>query len=42
MRFDETAIPGLSPDVHYVSVKGKTPEALAELILKKLGRLKAV
>ena len=39
-RFDDTVIPGLSPDVHYVSLEHKTPTELAELILRKLGRLR--
>jgi AbiJ N-terminal domain 3/TIR domain len=39
-RFDDTIIPGLNPDVHYISLKDKTPIKLAELILRKLGRLK--
>ncbi len=40
VRFDDTAIPGLNPDVHYISVQQKTPIQLAELILRKLGRVK--
>lgn len=39
-RFDDTVIPGLSPDVHYVSLEHKTPTELADLILRKLGRLR--
>ncbi|MGJ5813683.1 TIR domain-containing protein [Paludibaculum fermentans] len=41
-RFDDTAIPGLSPDVHYISLESKTPSELADLILRKLGRLKTL
>jgi len=39
-RFDSTEIPGLNPAVHYVNLQNKTPEQLADLILRKLGRLK--
>jgi hypothetical protein len=39
-RFDDTVIPGLSPDVHYVNLEHKTPSELADLILRKLGRLR--
>jgi hypothetical protein len=39
-RFDDTVIPGLSPDVHYISLEHKTPTELADLILRKLGRLR--
>jgi hypothetical protein len=39
-RFDDTVIPGLNSDVHYVSLQNKPPVQLAELILQKLGRLR--
>lgn len=37
-RFDETEIPGLVKTIHYVDLRRKTPEQLADLILEKLGR----
>lgn len=37
-RFDDTELPGLRPTVGYVDLRSKTPEDLARLILKKLGR----
>lgn len=37
-RFDDTEIPGLYKTVGYVDLRKKTPEQLAALILKKLGR----
>lgn len=38
VRFDETEIPGVLPTVGYIDLRGTAPEALAELILQKLGR----
>jgi len=37
-RFDDTPIPGLRRTVKFVDLRTKTPEELAALILKKLGR----
>jgi hypothetical protein len=37
-RFDDTEIPGLRKTVKYVDLRTKTPEELATLTLKKLGR----
>ncbi len=37
-RFDDTVIPGLNPDVHYLNLQQKTPTELAELVFRKLGR----
>jgi hypothetical protein len=37
-RFDDTEIPGLSPVVGYVDLKGLTPRQFGELLLQKLGR----
>lgn len=37
-RFDDTPLPGLRKTVHYTDLRKKTPEQLAALILKKLGR----
>jgi hypothetical protein len=37
-RFDDTEIPGLRKTVKYVDLRAKTPEALAKLVLQKLGR----
>jgi AbiJ N-terminal domain 3/TIR domain len=37
-RFDSTPIPGLRKTVGYVDLAVKTPDQLAELILRKLGR----
>jgi len=36
VRFDETEVPGLNPNVAYVNAHDKTPERLAGLIVKKL------
>lgn len=38
-RFDDTEIPGLRPTIRYVNLSKKTPEALGEMILQKLGRV---
>lgn len=35
-RFDDTAIPGVLPTVGYVSLKGRSPDDLTSLIVKKL------
>jgi len=35
-RFDDTEIPGLNPDIGYLDLRSRTPNELAELILKKL------
>lgn len=35
-RFDETEIPGVLPTIGYVSLRGRTPEELSSLIVKKL------
>jgi hypothetical protein len=35
-RFDDTEVPGLLPTIAYVSLREKTPEELAELIVQKL------
>ena len=35
-RFDDTEIPGVLPTVGYVSLRGRTPEELSSLIVKKL------
>lgn len=35
-RFDDTEVPGVLPTVGYISLKGRTPKALASLIAKKL------
>jgi len=37
-RFDDTPIPGLHRTVHYIDLRKKTSEQLADLILQKLGR----
>jgi len=37
-RFDDTPIPGLRKTVGYVDLRAKTPEQLAALVLRKLGR----
>lgn len=36
-RFDNTELPGLSSAVSYISLSNLTPEAFAELIIRKLG-----
>jgi hypothetical protein len=38
-RFDDTEIPGLHKHIGYVDLRKKTPEELAAMILKKLGRV---
>ncbi len=38
VRFDDTVLPGLRKTIHYIDLRKKTPEELAVLILKKLGR----
>jgi hypothetical protein len=35
-RFDDTDIPGVSPTVGYISLQGRTPQELAEMILQKV------
>ncbi len=35
-RFDDTPIPGLHPTDGYVEIKNRSPEAIAEMILKRL------
>lgn len=35
-RFDETVIPGVLPTVGYISLKGRSPDDLTSLIVKKL------
>jgi hypothetical protein len=37
-RFDDTAIPGLSPSIAYIDLRKKTPEELGDIILRKLGK----
>ena len=37
-RFDDTEIPGLLPTVGYVDLRTKSPEQLAAMLLKKIGR----
>lgn len=36
-RFDDTSIPGLLPTLGYVDLNSLTPEALADLVVEKLG-----
>lgn len=36
VRFDDTELPGLSPSVSYLPLKGRTPAKLAEGIMQKL------
>ena len=38
VRFDDTELPGLRSSIGYIDLKKKTPEQLAELIHRKLGR----
>lgn len=38
VRFDDTEIPGIRPTLGYVDVSSKSPTALGELIMAKLGR----
>jgi len=37
-RFDSTDLPGIRPTIGYINLVGKTPEELAAMIAKKLGR----
>ena len=37
-RFDDTEIPGLSPVVGYLDLRGISPKQFGEMILQKLGR----
>jgi hypothetical protein len=37
-RFDDSEAPGISPNVHYISLADKSPAAFGKFILKKLGR----
>ncbi len=37
-RFDDTEIPGLHKHIGYIDLRKETPESLARLVLKKLGR----
>ena len=37
-RFDDTEVPGMTSTVAYVDLRNTSPEKLAELILKKIGR----
>ncbi len=37
VRFDETEIPGIRATTGYVSLKGKAPESLAYMLVRKLG-----
>jgi hypothetical protein len=37
-RFDATEIPGLSSTIGYIDLSSKSPEQVAELIMRKLGR----
>lgn len=37
-RFDDTALPGLLPTIHYVDLHGKTPDVFAGIVLTKIGR----
>jgi hypothetical protein len=37
-RFDDTEIPGLHKHIGYIDLRKETPESLAVLVLKKLGR----
>ena len=37
-RFDNTELPGLSPDVFNIDLSKKTPEAFAQMIIKKLAK----
>jgi hypothetical protein len=36
VRFDDTEIPGMPPNIAYVSANERSPEELAGLILQKL------
>lgn len=41
-RFDDTDIPGLQPTKGYIDLRKKTPQQLGDLIIRKLGRDKAL
>ncbi len=38
VRFDQTVVPGLSPSVHYLNAADYAPQALAAVLLRKIGR----
>ena len=38
VRFDQTVVPGLSPSVHCLNAGDFIPQALAEILLRKIGR----
>ena len=38
VRFDQTVVPGLSPSVHYLNAGDFTPQALGQVLLRKIGR----
>jgi hypothetical protein len=39
-RFDDTEIPGVLPTVHYIDLRTRSPEQLAELVQQKLAAVK--
>jgi len=39
IRFDDTTLPGLNPDIAYVTVGERTPEDIADMIARKLVQL---
>jgi len=38
VRFDQTIVPGLSPSTHYLNAHDHSPQELAGLLIKKMGR----
>ncbi len=38
VRFDQTIVPSLSLSVHYLDAGNFTPQALAQILLRKIGR----
>lgn len=40
-RFDDTELPGIRPTVGYVDLHDKSPQQIGEMIIAKLGRIKA-
>ena len=39
VRFDQTVVPGLSPSIHYLNASDYAPSSLANILLRKMGRI---
>lgn len=38
VRFDQTIVPGLSPSIHYLRAEDYSPQDLADILIRKIGR----